>query len=135
MCRIKVVKLNDKDKFSKLIFDKQRFFSFSWICIFICFVVLIHPDTFLQAISSSKELSKIQKTFFAIPGTLSLLVLTFEIFLVFTNLKSTKIGLNDKLSSTYTVWINKYEFINDENEENKNVIQPKSRTLPTIKIE
>lgn len=135
ICRIKIIKNKDNLKFSKVIFDRQRLFSFSWICIFLLFLILIHPDTFLQALSQSKPLSKLQKIFLAVPGTLASLVLVFELFLIFTNLKSSGIGLNDKLSSSYTVWINKYDDILSDDPDKKVKIKPKQRILPHVKIE
>lgn len=66
---------------------------------------------------------------------MALLVLVFELFLIFTNLKSSGFGLNDKLSSSYTVWINKYDDILIDDLNKKAKIKPKQRILPHVKIE
>ena len=138
ICKLKIIKKdeNDKSKFSKVIFDRQRLFAFLWICIFLAFIIFIHPDTFSVAAKKGK-IEKHQKLFLSIPISLSSLALMLQIFLIFTNLRSSKIGLNDKFSSSLTVWINKFEDVKQEknNSQNTKKIQPKVRILPNLKFE
>ncbi|WP_412031681.1 RDD family protein [Metamycoplasma buccale] len=134
ICKIKIIKKNEKDKFSKVIFDRQRLFSFLWIIVFLSFIIFISPKTFIEAANINKNLNKVQKIFLTIPTVLSSLSVFLQAFLIITNAKENRIGLNDKFSASYTVWINKYEEI--EQEEKVNIkIKPIKRTLPNIKIE
>ena len=59
-----------------------------------------------------------------------------QIFLMFTNLKADKIGLNDKFSNSLTVWNNKFEEIKNTKEgKTLKEIHPKRRILPTLDFE
>lgn len=99
-------------------------------------MIFIHPDTFLEAIQG-KTLKTYQRAFLIIPTVLSSLALITDIFFISSNLRANRIGLNDKLSRTFTVWINKFEFVEAEDKEEifASQIKPKPRILPNIKIE
>jgi len=137
ICRLKIIKKDNAsfDKFSKIIFDRQRLFAFLWICIFLSFIIFIHPQTFLEA-AKKEKIKPYQKLFLSIPIVLSSLAIMLQIFLMFTNLKSDKIGLNDKFSNSLTVWMNKFEEIKNSKEEKiLKEIRPKKRILPTLDFE
>ncbi|ACF07568.1 RDD family [Metamycoplasma arthritidis] len=137
ICKIKVIKQNEKDKFSKVIFDRQRLFSFLWVFVFLSFICFVSPETFLQAanIKQLAKLNKVQKAFLAIPTALSALAAFSEIFLIITNARESRVGLNDKLSSSFTVWKNKYEEVKEKTIKDATKIQPKIRKLPKITID
>ena len=136
ICRIMIIKQFKEDKLPRVIFDRQRLFSFLWIIILLSFMIFIHPDTFLEAIQG-KTLKTYQRAFLIIPTVLSSLALITDIFFISSNLRANRIGLNDKLSRTFTIWINKFEFVEAEDKEEifASQIKLKPRILPNIKIE
>ncbi|AWX69481.1 RDD family protein [[Mycoplasma] anseris] len=134
ICRIKVIKTNSNEKFSKVIFDRQRLFAFLWMIIFTIFAILISPQTFEQAalIGIKKEdLTNTQLAFLLIPTILIGLASFVQLFLIITNARNNRIGLNDTFSNSFTVWINKYEEIEDPNQ-NLIEIKPRIRNLPKL---
>ncbi|QKX37397.1 RDD family protein [Metamycoplasma hominis] len=134
ICRLKIIKQqNNKSKFSKVIFDRQRLFSFIWMIIFALFMIFISPQTFEQAanLSQTKPLDQLQKAFLSIPSVLSALATFLEFLFILSNAKGDRIGLNDKFSGSYTVWAKKYEDIEENNIDNL-IIKPIVRELPKI---
>ncbi|RAW47288.1 RDD family protein [Metamycoplasma hominis] len=134
ICRLKIIKQqNNKSKLSKVIFDRQRLFSFIWMIIFALFMVFISPQTFEQAanLSQTKPLDQLQKAFLSIPSVLSALATFLEFLFILSNAKGDRIGLNDKFSGSYTVWAKKYEDIEENNIDNL-IIKPIVRELPKI---
>ncbi|MGC7171354.1 RDD family protein [Metamycoplasma hominis] len=134
ICRLKIIKQqNNESKFSKVIFDRQRLFSFIWMIIFALFMVFISPQTFEQAanLSQTKPLDQLQKAFLSIPSVLSALATFLEFLFILSNAKGDGIGLNDKFSGSYTVWAKKYEDIEENNIDNL-IIKPIVRELPKI---
>ncbi len=135
-CKIKILPQDNKTKLSKAIFNRQRIFALVWMIVFLLFMIMVSPDLFLKAASirQNKSFSLVEKFCLSIPSTLASIAIFTQTFLIITNAKSTRIGLNDNLSDTFTVWINKYELLG-ENEVNTRKILPKKRVLPTIKFE
>ncbi|AZG68516.1 RDD family protein [Mycoplasma struthionis] len=137
MCRIKIINKDENKKLWKGVFDRQRLFALVWIIIFFLFIIFISPQTFadgaLSVSRQGKTLDKIQRAFLAIPSTFATLGSMLQLFIIISNIKSSRIGLNDKFSSTFTVWINKFEEI--EPEENIFYIRPRKRVLPKIYFE
>ncbi|TPE57772.1 RDD family protein [[Mycoplasma] falconis] len=133
ICRIKTIPEDSKKKLSKAIFDRQRLFAFFWMFVFLSYLI-ISPEGFLHA-ASGQKLNYGEKIAFGLPTTLASLTSFMQLFIIITNAKSTRIGWNDKFSQTYTVWINKYELVENPDEDIKNIIKPIKRELPIIKFE
>ncbi|WP_027122463.1 RDD family protein [Metamycoplasma spumans] len=137
ICKIKVIAKDPKTSIVKAIFDRQRLFAFIWFFVFIAFAILVSPQTFEQAALINKKtqpLNKVQKLFLLLPTILASIAAFVETFFILSNAKISKIGLNDKFSQTYTVWINKFEEV-EEPDLNDNSIVPVYRKLPIIKYE
>ncbi|AWX42531.1 RDD family [Metamycoplasma cloacale] len=134
ICRIKIISTDKTEKFSKAVFNRQRLFSFVWMIIFALFAILISPETFIKASTkgmTKDQLTTVQFGFLMIPIALIGIASFTQLFLIMSNARSNRVGLNDKFSSTETVWINKYEEIEEE-EIIERIIKPKKRVLPTL---
>ncbi|RMA78529.1 RDD family protein [Metamycoplasma subdolum] len=137
ICKIHVLNLEHRRRFSKAVFDRSRLFGFLWLCIICFYVVLISPETFIkisQVGFKKEDLNLVQKIFFAIPLTLTSFGLIVQVVFVISNFSTNRIGWNDKFSNTRTVWDNKF----DEIEEDDNVLEkiiPIKRVLPKIEFE
>ncbi|WP_306766867.1 hypothetical protein [Metamycoplasma neophronis] len=137
MCKIKTIPQDTKTKLSKAIFDRQRLFSFTWVFVFLAFMIMVSPQTFEQAALINKDthpLNQVQKLFLLLPTVLASFAAFIECFFILTNAKGNRVGLNDKFSRTFTVYINKFDEIEEELilEEK---IKPVRRELPHIEYE
>lgn len=133
ICKIKIQsneETNKKIKISKYIFDRQRLFAFFWIFIFLSFM-LISTDGFLKA-ARGQKLNSAEKIVLSLPVILATIAVNLEALVILSGIGPSRINWNDKLSKTETVWKNKYEEV--EIEENKQIILPKKRELPKIHL-
>ncbi|WP_330463346.1 RDD family protein [Metamycoplasma gateae] len=131
ICKIKILPTEKNDKkLSKVIFDRQRLFSFLWMFVFISFM-LLSTDAFLKAARGNK-LNNVEKLILSIPTALSVIAINIQLFILITGIKANRINLNDKFSNSLTVWKNKYEEI--INEEDNKKIMPKKRVLPEVNL-
>ncbi|QJG66401.1 RDD family protein [Mycoplasma phocoeninasale] len=137
ICKIKIIPQEAKTKLSRAIFDRQRLFAFTWMIIFALFIIFVSPELFIKAAKinrNSGKLETLERVFVLIPTALASFATFAEIFLVISNVKESRIGINDNLSNTYTVWKNRFDK-SEEIQEIKAIIKPKIRELPNLKYE
>ncbi|AXE61010.1 hypothetical protein DA803_02865 [[Mycoplasma] phocae] len=137
ICRIRIIPQENKTKLSRAIFDRQRLFAFTWMIIFLLFIIFVSPELFIRAAKINKNSAKLgtlERIFVLIPTALASITSFAEIFLVISNVKENRIGINDNFSNTFTVWKNRFDKV-EENEEINTIIKPKIRELPNLKYE
>ncbi|PZW00566.1 RDD family protein [Metamycoplasma auris] len=130
ICKIKIIQIDQNRKLSKYIFDRQRLFALFWIFVFLSFM-LISADGFIDA-ARGKKLNAGQKIILAIPSLLATIAINAQILIILSGISSTRLNWNDKLSRTQTVWKNKFEEIEDDEEFKNKLIISKRRELPKI---
>ncbi|MCV3753537.1 RDD family protein [Mycoplasma enhydrae] len=128
-CKIKIISTKSKRKLWKTVFDRQRLFSFLWMFVLLAFM-LVSTDAFLKATKGNK-LNMVEKIVFSLPTTLATIAINLEIIMILSGVGASRLNWNDKFSQSQTVWINKYDEIDMEEELDKK-ISPIKREMPKI---
>ncbi|MBN4089624.1 RDD family protein [Mycoplasma enhydrae] len=128
-CKIKIISTKSKRKLWKTVFDRQRLFSFLWMFVLLAFM-LVSTDAFLKATKGDK-LNMVEKIVFSLPTTLATIAINLEIIMILSGVGASRLNWNDKFSQSQTVWINKYDEIDMEEELDKK-ISPIKREMPKI---
>ncbi|MCV3733782.1 RDD family protein [Mycoplasma enhydrae] len=128
-CKIKIISTKSKRKLWKTVFDRQRLFSFLWMFVLLAFM-LVSTDAFLKATKGNK-LNMVEKIVFSLPATLATIAINLEIIMILSGVGASRLNWNDKFSQSQTVWIDKYDEIDMEEELDKK-ISPIKREMPKI---
>ncbi|MGX9340557.1 RDD family protein [Mycoplasma sp. 128] len=135
--RVKIIPKKKKQNLFLALLSRQSFGAIFWIIIMLAWMILISPESFEQVAFQRKhltELPPITRAFVTFPLSLTSLALLIEVMFILSVAKPNKIGWNDSLSQTYTVYKNKYTTERISSWDQKSV-KPKSRPLPDIDIQ